>query len=253
MTSQHESSHARNIAALRAARATNISIGADRYKPVKTIIQNDELLAYCDACDAVLTRVHSGELDFETATDARQAAFEGIEKYGTRIVNTLEACGAPAGAVETARGYVGKLRGERLHKPEPASSDAPAGDIQQQISVSQKSYDGRSANFRKLVELCQHERSFYTPNEDDVSLPAIESRLQQLTTSNQKVQDTAALYSGALVERDRLLYHKETGLVARMEAIRAYYVSAYGADSAERKRLNGLSVRTLRNERLAEA
>ncbi|RYY86953.1 MAG: hypothetical protein EOO15_13190 [Chitinophagaceae bacterium] len=251
--SQHENSHSRNLAALRNARTINLSLGADRYKPVKSFIQNDELLAYCDGCDAVLTRVHGGELDFETATSTRQDAFEGIEKYGTRIVNTLEACGAPAHVVDTARGYVGKLRGERAGKPEPASSDAPAGDIRNQISVSQKSYDGREANFRKLVELCRHHHTHYTPNEDDVNLPAIESRAEKLHDSNLKVREAAAVYSGALVERDRLLYHDGTGLVARMEAIRAYYVSAFGSDSAERKRLNGLSVRTLRNERLAEA
>ena len=249
----YENSHARNIVALRTARTINISLGTDRYKPILNFIQNDEIETYCNRCDAVLTQVHNGELNFETATSLRQGAFEGIEKYGTRIVNTLEACGAPAHVVNTARGYLVKLRGDRVEKPEPASSDAPAEDIQKQISVSQRSYDGRAANFRKLVELCRHHREKYMPNQDDVSLPAIESRLEQLTSSGLKVAETAAVYSGALVERDRLLYNEGTGVVARMEAIRTYYVSAFGAGSAERKQLNGLRVRTLRNKRLADA
>ncbi|RYD71636.1 MAG: hypothetical protein EOP84_24560 [Verrucomicrobiaceae bacterium] len=169
------------------------------------------------------------------------------------MVNTLESCGAPAHAVDTARNYLLKLRGERVKKPEPSSSDAPAEEIQEQISVSQRSYDGRTANFRRLVELCQNNRDKYAPNEGDVSLPAIENRLQQLVDASQKVNETASVYSSTLVERDRLLYNDETGIVARMEAIRSYYKSAFGAGSAERKRLNGLSVRTLRNKRLSEA
>lgn len=249
---EFENSHTRNVAALRQARNVNLALG-NRYKPVSELLANDALDTFCNDCATVLSTVHHGELDFENASDARQSAYEGLEPYGTRVINTLIACEAPGAVVDTARGYLARLRGERIEKPEPAASDAPAEDIKKQISVSQRSYESREGHFRKLVELCQHHGPLYRTNEDDMSLPALESRLALLHSSNAHVGETSARYTAALVARDRLLYDDKTGIVARMQKLRSYYASAFGAGSTERKQLEGLHVRTLRNRRLAEA
>ena len=107
------------------------------------------------------------------------------------------------------------------------------------------------ANFSKLAGLCSSAGRSYAPAEEELKPDSLAALATALAAANAAVTRALTAYSNALIARDRLLYHDDTGLLARIETMRAYFESAFGTGSPERKLLKGLNIRTLRNRRLA--
>ncbi|RYY39403.1 MAG: hypothetical protein EOO08_10540 [Chitinophagaceae bacterium] len=249
-TAQQDSSHTRNVNVLAAAGGACSTLGA-RYAPEDEQLQVPVINSFCTTCEESITATYHKERDYNEAREARRRLFTGQAPFSTRIVNTLKGSKASEGTVAEARSLVSKTRGERaVKKPQPAASTTPATEIAQQISVSQTTFNNRLEHMTKLVALARRMGPAYKAPTDDLKLPRLEERLQAMSNANRKVGDAGSTYTAALIERDRLLYDKQTGIVARMDAIRTYFNSAFGAASAERKLLNGLSVRDLSVRRL---
>jgi|GEM_PF-4813452 len=250
MPEQNDSSHGRGIADLRRALSINRKLG-DRYQPSNPFIKNDALQQYCDDCEAKLNAVFTAETAFNEARGQRRDAFEGLDSWSTQLVSTLKTSGASTEMLKTGRALIKKIRGERVSKESaPARSDSSAEEIREQISVAQTSFNNRLDHARKLVALVDTLGNSYQANAASMEANALKTRLGRLDATNQQVNDLGASYTTLLIERDRLFYDAASGAPARMNAIRDYYQSAFGASSAERKMLNGLSVRDRSLKRL---
>ncbi|GAB4093509.1 hypothetical protein [Flaviaesturariibacter terrae] len=247
---QPDATHSTNINNLAAAAAACRTLGAT-FAPEEESCKPAVVEAFCTDCEVTLTATYRKERLYGEARETRRALFDGQAQLGTRIVNALKSCKASEGIEQEARSLVQKVRGERISRqPKPAASDTPAEEISKQISVSQTSFDNRLEHFRKMVGLCRGLGAAYKAPSADLKLDKLEERLAQMSSANSAVATAGSDYTAALIARDRLLYDKQTGIVARMDAIRTYLVASYGATSAERKLLNGLRVRDLSVRRL---
>ncbi|RYY39066.1 MAG: hypothetical protein EOO08_12390 [Chitinophagaceae bacterium] len=250
MSEVQDSTHGRGIADLRRAVAINRSLGP-RYTPVDPLIQNEALDEFCNSCMNGLSTVYTGERAFNEARGARKLHFEGVDTWGTQLANNLKGSKATASTVKEARDLVKKIRGQRLSKePATAASATPADEVRRQISAAQTTFDNRLEHTRKLVALARGMGAAYQPAAEEMKLESLDARLSRMVTLNDAVAATAATYGNSLIARDRLLYDAQAGAPARMDAIRTWYVSAFGAGSAERKRLNGLRVKNLSIKKL---
>ena len=73
----------------------------------------------------------------------------------------------------------------------------------------------------------------YTPNEDDLKLPNLNSYKGSLVGSTQSVDQTEAELNYKLIERDQILYADGTGLYSIAQNVKKYVKSLYGATSTE--------------------
>jgi hypothetical protein len=249
MSQQHDSTHATAIAHLMRANEAARSL-ADRYNPASPLIQPGPLDAFCTDCEAQLTASFNAERVYNEARDNRKSLFENLATTGTQLVSTLQLSKATAGTVDEARNLVKKIRGLRLGKESTAATPTPGEQIAREISTAQTTYDSRLDHFRKLVTMARNLGSNYTASTDAMQLRALETQLTKMEDANSAVAAAATAFTSALIARDRLLYHEQTGLVARMNGIRTWFIATFGARSAERKLLNGLRVQNLANRRL---
>ncbi|RYY98933.1 MAG: hypothetical protein EOO11_06595 [Chitinophagaceae bacterium] len=248
---QQDATQQTNVSNVQRAAGVCTELGR-RYQPVQEFIKPAVLNAYCTDCEVMLTATYNKERDYDEARTARKALFTGLAPFGTRIVNALISCRAPEAVVAEARGLVQDIRGERAgKKPKAAGSATSAEEVAQQISAAQTSFDSRTGHLGKLVQLADRLRDRYTPSAPDLQIAALKERLLKTQEANKAVSDAGAAYSTALIERDRLLYDVQTGLGARLKAIRAEFKSLFGTRSAEYKMLKGLYVTVPRSARVA--
>jgi hypothetical protein len=246
----NENSHAKNIANLQRAVEACRSLGA-AYRPTRAFIQVPALDAFITDCEAALTATHNAGLAFNSARDARKALYGGLARYATRVQKGIAATEGAAAAAADAHALVLKIKGERATEPRPAAAGDAPDAVRRQVSAAQTSYDSRAAHFRRMSGLCASLGATYAPAENELRTATIAAHANALDSANRLVTSTVTAYSNALIARDRQLYDPQNGLVARMDALRTYLESAFGPGTPERKLLKGLTVRTLRNERLA--
>lgn len=243
MTAVNESSHARNAANFHLFTEKCATLGA-AYNPTNPLITLDALRAYYTGVKEFLGGINETEIAFNDATARRKEAFKGLNPFATRIVNALESGGARASKVKEARTQMNKFKGTRVTEPKAAPGEQTA----ERVSVSQLSYDNRTANFQKLVQIVLSERG-YGPNEEALKPGTLTQKLALLTSTNEGLATFSASYSQELLKRDELLYHPEAGIVARATAIRKYIASVFGAGSPEAKLFEGIHFRTLSKQK----
>ena len=100
------------------------------------------------------------------------------------------------------------------------------------ISTSRQSYTQQAENFGVLLQLLSTIPT-YTPNEDDLKLPNLNSYKGSLVGSTQSVDQTEAELNYKLIERDQILYTDGTGLYSIAQNVKKYVKSLYGATSTE--------------------
>jgi hypothetical protein len=166
---------------------------------IKEIKANSlEALKYVDIKFALYTQ----------AVNQRQNAFEPLGKLTTRIINMLDASGAPDNTVKDARTIVRKIQGRRAHENSEATTDKVN---ENKISASQQSFANMTANFLKLIEFIKSEKT-YTPNNKELTVAALENMYNKLFNANDDVHKAYVQLRTARNNRDQVLYNSEKGL-----------------------------------------
>lgn len=163
----------------------------------------------------------------------------------TRVVSAFEACGADAEKVKDAKTINKKLQGRR-----PTSAELPApvnpGDPvppDNTISASQQSYDQIMEHFARLINLLTTTAA-YAPNETDINLTGLATKLGELQTANSDVSNAYAAWSNSRISRNEELYNALTGLVPVALNVKKYVKSLFGATSPQYKQVNSLKFKT---------
>lgn len=180
---------------------------------------------------------------FRAAVDAREPAFEIMNKLASRIMNILKSLDLPDETIETCRQIVRKILGQRA-KPkrsqEQIAKDAAAGTDIREISSSQRSYDNQLANFVMLYEQL-NKIPEYAPNETELKKEAVKMIIDDLSSKNQAVISARAAVKDARAKRDSLLNKKGTGLIDVALDAKAYIKGAFGPSSSEFKKVQKLA------------
>ena len=168
---------------------------------------------------------------------ARQGVYGDLNALFTRIINELEASGAPKTTVDNAKHYVKKNRGERIIKLDPNSTA-------NHISASQTSFTEQIQHFTDLINVltaCPE----YNPNIEALKLTALIAKRDAMISSNNVVSTAQAVWSTSRIERNQFINAPYTGYVDTYLAVKRAVKAIFGANSAQYHQLGNLTFKRI--------
>lgn len=237
MASTSEVGHAKNVANFQDLIAFVNGYGAT-YNPSKNSLKPPQLEALYIQASASLDGVVNKNTDYNNVVNERVEAFSVLRPLSTRLVNALDSTDASDEKVNDAKGFNRKIQGQRASKKEePVDPNQPAPNT---ISSSQQSYDQLIQHFEGMTSVLNSEPS-YTPNETELQVATLQAKLQTLKDTNAQVSKFHAEISNARMERNKILYNDESGLVDTSGEVKKYVKSVYGATSPEFGQIKGIA------------
>ena len=239
-----ETGHAKNIAHFEEMTIIIPSFGT-RYNPSRTAIQLPQLQTKLTAAQQALDKVTSTNQEFNRVTNYRSDAFEVLRPLATAIVNALIASEASTETIKDAKGFQRKIQGRRAltSKVPPVDPDIPAPVS---ISASQQSYDQLIQHLSGLIEVVKREPN-YTPNETDLQVATLQTKIADLTAKNTAVATAYASISNSRIARNETLYSSSTGLVETANEVKKYIKSVFGASSPQFAQVKGIQFKIIKN------
>jgi hypothetical protein len=233
-----ETGHAKNIANFESL--INFCVGyGSAYKPARTILSIDSLKAKLEASKTAFTETITKETHYRNAARARLNAFKDFKKLSTRIVNALAASGSGPHIIDAARTLNRKVQGSRATRKPEITDERSATRI---ISSSQQGFATRLEHFQGLIDLIATQPE-YTPNEEELKVPALKSLIANLSAANNRVSEALVEWSNARLVRTKNLYQEEDGLADVALDVKKYLKSVFGAVSLEYKQVQGIIFR----------
>lgn len=241
MPSTSETGHAKNVANFEDLISFCNGYGAS-YNPSKEALKIANLQTQFTSSQNVLKEVKTTQTAFNNATNSRMDIFKPLKSLATKIINALDATDASAETVKDARTINRKIQGQRatpkaVTPQPPVAGETPPAD--KTISSSQQSYDQQIEHFAKLIELLASDNN-YKPNEKELGLPALQTKLTELKTTNTAVVSSYTNWSNSRIARQTTLYNALTGLVNTALDVKKYVKSVYGATSPQYKQVSKL-------------
>ncbi|MEQ1554664.1 MAG: hypothetical protein ABL929_10820 [Ferruginibacter sp.] len=242
MPSTSETGHAKNVANFEDLISFCNGYGA-AYNPSKDSLSIAKLKDLQTASKSTLQEVKTNKTGFDNATNARQLAFKDLKPFATKIVNALAVSGATDLVVANSKTVNRKIQGAKANGSTkiPTTPTDPNTPIptDKTISTSQQSYDSLIDHFTKLIETVSQEPS-YKPNETELKTTTLQTKLDDLKTTNSKLIDGYTNWSNARINRNTTLYNPLTGLVQTALEVKKYVKSVFGATSPQFKQVSGL-------------
>ncbi len=246
MASKSETGHIKNLAHFDDLNSYCQSYGSD-YNPTNPLLTVAQLQATYAAAQSVLNTFKTQKTGFDTAINTRRDVFEDIKPLSTRIVNALIASGATALTIDDAKGVNKKLQGTSPKKSKTEEEDTADTMTRKTISTSQQSYDRLKDHLANMLPILQQANQ-YNPNEKELQIPQLQARIAALETAKTAWIDAHTIFSNAIRERNNLLYHPDTGLIAVALKVKMYVKSIYGSRSHQYKQVRMLAFRTQSSE-----
>lgn len=88
----------------------------------------------------------------------------------------------------------------------------------------------------------------YSPNEEDLKVTSLQTKLTDLQSKNTNVVTTYTAYSNAMIERNQVLYNQLSGLVQTSKEVKQYVKSVFGANSPQYKQVSGLEFKVIKKD-----
>ncbi len=214
-----------------------ITYGTD-YNPSNPAIAVASLQTMNDKGQDLLDNARAKMQEKKGTTQARQDVYGDLKPLATRILNELEASGAPQATIDNARHYVRKIRGTRIIKIDPDSTA-------NHVSASQTSFTEQIQHFTDLINVltpCTQ----YQPNIPELQLTALVAKRDAMKTTNNAVSTTQAVWSTARVERNKFFNEPVTGYVDTFQAVKRAVKAIFGANSPQYHQFRGLSFRRIK-------
>ena len=246
MRSTSETGHAKNIANFQDLISFCQGYGTS-YNPTKESLKIAQLQAQYQSALEKLNITKTQKATFDNATNERRNAFADLKSLSTKIVNSLAVSGADVLAVNNAKSVNKKIQGTSSKKTKTTQVDSENSTTSTGISTSQQSYDRLIDHFANLIEVLQ-QNTTYSPNENDLKLASLQTKLNHLKTTNTNLINAYTLYSNAMIERNQSLYNPLTGLVQTAKEVKQYVKSVFGATSPQYKQVSGLEFKIRKGE-----
>jgi len=239
MSTTYETGHAKNVANFQRLIEFVTDYGTD-YNPSKKSLQLPALITLKTAADSTLLDVITKNTLFNNKSNSRITEFSDLRPIATRLVNALQATDATPETIDGAKAYNRKIQGKRASDSQtPVNPNAPAPS---NISASQLSYDQQIQHFTGLKSVLENEPT-YSPNEKELQIPALDTKITNMTDINTEVAAAYAKVSNSRIARDKILYDGEDALLETAGEIKKYIKSVFGAASPQYKQVSGLRFR----------
>ena len=238
MASTSETGHAKNVANFQDLISFCQGYGTT-YNPAKDSLKLPQLNALFEEADTVLNSLKLEKTNFDMATNDRRNAFADVKPFATKVLNAFAVLVNSDLAIANAKVITNKIQGKSSKKKTKYTMTTENEVTTKTISTSQQSYDRHIDHFTSLVKLVEQYPS-YIPNEIELSLAGLQSKLNLLKSTNTNQINTYTTYNNAMIARNRILYNEDTGLIKTSKNVKQYIKSIFGATSPEFKQVNGL-------------
>ena len=243
MPSTSEVGHAKNVANFQDLIEFVTGYGAT-YNPSKNSLKLPQLIALKASADATLADVITKNTNYNNKVNERITAFSGLKSLSTRLVNALQTTDATTETIGNAKTFNRKMQGKKASSSQtPTDPNTPAPTT---ISTSQQSYDQLIQHLAGLTSVLEAETS-YTPNETDLQVATLQTKIADLTTKNTAVATAYASISNSRIERNETLYSSSTGLVETANEVKKYIKSVFGASSPQFAQVKGIQFKVIKN------
>lgn len=248
MSKINDSGHAKNIANFEMLTVYVTGYGSV-YNPSNASIQLSNLTAKAAEALSINQQVNDMAAKNSNAVALRDLSFQPLKKFSTRILNAIKASNVSQQVTDNAISHNRKLQGQRASAKltdEEKDKLAAQGVAVNQISAAQLSYDNQLNTLDKQIKLLATIPS-YNPNETELQIATLTALYNDLLQKNRDVVARASELSTQRLNRDRILYHPETGIVALALDVKNYVISIFGASSPQYKQISGIPFRTLKS------
>lgn len=236
--STSETGHAKNIANFQDLISFCKGYGTF-YNPVKEELKISSMEALYQNAFQKLTEAQNKKTIFDSATNQRVNAFKDLNPLATKIINALAVSETNPLMLNNAKSYNKKLQGRVKAKEEVPVSEDNTDTITKTISTSQQSYDSKINSFSNLIQVLEQSTA-YDPNEEQLKLISLQSKLSELQGKNIVHTNTYTDYSNARIARNEVLYNPTTGLYQIVKEVKLYVKSLFGATSQQYKQVSGI-------------
>jgi hypothetical protein len=209
-----------------------------KYNPGRQTLQVEELQAQLEAVRQALEEVKETKVHFNDEVNARKQAFNDLPKLAARVIRALKAFGASEEKMADARLYFRSITGRRAAKPieQKATEAVPVRRSQMQLA-----YVNRADWFEQLVQTASTQPG-YQPNEPELSIEGLNSKVKELHAFNQRVVDARVAWSNARVKREKLILDKEQSMMMTARAVKDYLGAIFGFNSLEYGQVKGITI-----------
>ena len=243
MPSTSEVGHAKNVANFQDLIEFVTAYGAT-YNPSKNSLKLPQLIALKASADATLADVITKNTNYNNKVNERITAFSGLKSLSTRLVNALQTTDATTETIGNAKTFNRKMQGKKASSSQtPTDPNTPAPNT---ISTSQQSYDQLIQHLAGLTSVLEAETS-YTPNETDLQVSTLQTKIADLTAKNTAVATAYASISNSRIARNETLYSSSTGLVETANEVKKYIKSVFGASSPQFAQVKGIQFKIIKN------
>jgi len=213
-----------------------------QYNPSVTALTLPELSRLYQQGVDVNKTSKNNEIALDNATAARANKFEGFDDKVTRIINAVRICGTTPQVIDQAESIVRELRAKRAGSKltdEELAAEKAKGNTVRQVTLHKGTFDRKVVNFEKLIQLLITIPS-YRPNEQDLSVNALNSSLTEYKALNDAVVTAQAAFEASDIVRRALLYTEGSGLIDVALAAKQYVKSVFGAASPQYKQISNI-------------
>ena len=246
MASTSETGHAKNIANFQDLISFCQGYGAS-YNPTKESLKISQLQALYQVAQDKLNATKTQKTTFDNATNERRNTFANLKPLATKIINAFAVSGADTLAIADAKTVNKKLQGTTSKKSTTEDTNPENTPTTNSISTSQQSYDRLIDHFANLIQVVEQNTN-YTPNETELQVATLQTKLVELQTKNTNLINTYTGYSNAMIERNQTLYNPLTGLVQTSKEVKQYVKSVFGANSPQYKQVSGLEFKVIKKD-----
>ena len=210
------------------------------YQPTLASIRLDAMLALQVEAQGAIDTVKTLHNVWKTETNNREIHFSGLSTFCSRLLGMLRSTDVSQQTIDDMTFLVAKLRSKtrKTAKPKTTETDPAASDNNSQQnntrSRSRMSFNMRLDTFSQIIILLKRVLD-YKPAEPEVAVQGLDLFLQRLTKANELSTMAEANLRRARINRDKILYEPDTGLLSRVKQSKAYVLGLYGKGSAQFK------------------
>ena len=236
MASTSEVGHAKNVANFQDLIEFVIGYG-ETYNPSKNSLKLPQLIALRETAQTKLNDVIAKNTIYNNKVNERMVAFGNLKSFSTRLVNALQTTDATNETINNAKTFNRKMQGKKASTTQtPTDPNTPAPTT---ISTSQQSYDQLIQHLAGLKSVLETEPS-YTPNEIELQIATIDSKIADLSTKNTAVATAYTNISNSRISRNETLYTNENGIYETASEVKKYIKSVFGASSPQYNQVSGI-------------
>jgi len=246
MASTSETGHGVNVENGKKVVGILTTIGGN-YAPANKKLATKEVEAKVLACDGKAGALVTPQKLLNDAKVERQKEYVDLDETVDLVINNLEASdGVSKKTISSVKAIAKKIKGNSSSKKNGGKGAKTAGadpaapdDSSNSISTSQKSFDMRFTNFKKLVGMVKAEANYAT-NEPKAQLANLDKKVAALEAVNKKVKPLEVTVKKGLEARDIELYYPGTGLLDLIKKVKKTVNGSTAITDAEKEEINNL-------------